>query len=203
MNQENFDVANMKPLSRKDMPQYETLFTTMEQQAGFVPNAFLTMGHRPEILDALQSLIRAVFAGSVSRETKSFVALMSSYGAGCRYCQAHQATSLMHQGVSREKLAELANFERSDLFTDAERSVMRLAFASGQQPNAVTKDHFAEAREHFDEGELVEIVGVIAAFGFLNRWHETMATDLEDAPLAAANEVLGGIEWQPGRHAGD
>ena len=38
-------------------------------------------------------------------------------------------------------------------------------------------------------------------FGFLNRWHETMATDLEDAPLALAPTVLDGLAWEPGRHA--
>jgi len=194
-------MAHLPPMRREDLPQYETLFSTMETAAGFVPNAFLTMAHRPEMLDALQVLIQQVFAGSVSRETKSLVALMSSYGAGCRYCQAHQASSLVHQGIAAEKLAAVADFERSEHYSDAERSAMRLAFAAGQSPNASTAAHFDELRQHFDEPEIVEIVGVIAMFGFLNRWHETMATDLEDAPLALAPTVLGGLSWEPGRHA--
>ena len=195
-------MANLNPLRREDLPQYEEMFATMEQRAGFVPNAFPTMARRPGMLDALQVLIQQVFAGSVSRETKSLVALMSSYGAGCRYCQAHQATSLMHQGIEAAKLADVADFERSDMFSDAERAAMRLAFASGQSPNAVTPGHFEEIRRFFDDGEIVEIVGVIAMFGFLNRWHETMATELEDAPLGVASQVLGGLAWDPGRHAG-
>jgi len=195
-------VANLNPLQREDLPQYEEMFTTMEQRAGFVPNAFLTMARRPGMLDALQVLIQQVFAGSVTRETKSLVALMSSYGAGCRYCQAHQATSLMHQGIGADKLADVADFERSDKFSDAERAAMRLAFASGQSPNAATPGHFDELRRFYDEGEIVEIVGVIATFGFLNRWHETMATELEGAPLGVASQVLGGLAWEPGRHAG-
>jgi uncharacterized peroxidase-related enzyme len=195
-------VANLNPLRREDIPQYEDLLATMEQSAGFVPNAYLTMARRPGMLDALQGLIQQVFAGSVPRETKSLVALMSSYGAGCRYCQAHQATSLVHQGIDAAKLAEVADFERSDRFTDAERAAMRLAFASGQHPNAVTTAHFDDVRQYFDDGEVVEIVGVIAAFGFLNRWHETMATELEDKPSTIASQMLGGLRWEPGRHAG-
>ncbi len=195
-------MTHLPPLRREDLPQYESMFSTMEAHAGFVPNAFLTMARRPGMLDALQGLIQQVFTGSVSRETKSLVALMSSYGAGCRYCQAHQASSLVHQSVGEEKLAALADFERSELFTAAERSAMRLAFASGQHPNAATAEHFEELRAHFDEGEIVELVGVIAMFGFLNRWHETVATDLEEAPLALAPKVLGGLGWEPGRHAG-
>ena len=194
-------MANLNPLRREDLPQYEEMFATMEQRAGFVPNAFPTMARRPGMLDALQVLIQQVFAGSVSRETKSLVALMSSYGAGCRYCQAHQATSLMHQGIEAAKLADVADFERSDMFSDAERAAMRLALASGQSPNAVTPGHFEELRRFFDDGEIVEIVGVIAMFGFLNRWHETMATDLEAEPLHVASRTLDGLQWDPGRHA--
>lgn len=195
-------MANLNPLQRADLPQYEEMFATMEQRAGFVPNAFLTMARRPGMLDALQVLIQQVFAGSVPRETKSLVALMSSFGAGCRYCQAHQATSLMHQGIDAAKLADVADFECSDKYSDAERAAMRLAFASGQSPNAVTPSHFEELRRFYDDGEIVEIVGVIAMFGFLNRWHETMATELEDAPLGVASQLLGGLAWEPGRHAG-
>ena len=78
-------MTHLPPLRREDLPQYESMFSTMEAHAGFVPNAFLTMARRPGMLDALQGLIQQVFTGSVSRETKSLVALMSSYGAGCRY----------------------------------------------------------------------------------------------------------------------
>ena len=77
---------------------------------------------------------------------------------------------------------------------------MRLAPAAGQHPNAATAAHFDELRQHFDDGAIVETVRVIAMFGFLNRLHETMATDLEDAPLALAPAVLG-LAWEPGRHA--
>lgn len=196
-------MAHLRPMRREDLPQYEAMFSMMESHAGFVPNAFLTMARRPALLDALQALIQQAFAGSVPRETKTLVALMSSYGAGCRYCQAHQASGLIHQSVSEEKLAALADFERSDQFTAAERSAMRLAFASGQHPNAATAAHFDDLRAHFDDGEIVEIVGVIATFGFLNRWHETVATDLEGAPLAIAPKALASLSWEPGRHRGD
>lgn len=195
-------VAHLQPLGRDDLPEYEEMFGSIERSAGFVPSAYPTMARRPGMLNALQALIQQVFAGAVPRETKCLVALMSSYGAGCRYCQAHQATSLLHQGVAEDKLSDIADFERSPLFTDAERVAMRLAFASGQQPNAVTEEHFVALRDHFDDGEIVEIVGVIALFGFLNRWHETMATDLEAQPLNVASRVLSTLAWEPGRHAG-
>jgi hypothetical protein len=46
------------------------------------------------------------------------------------------------------------------------------------------------------EEQIVEIVGVIALFGFLNRWNNTMATPLEDEPI----EYLSRGGWQAGKH---
>ncbi|MEL7028460.1 MAG: hypothetical protein AAGL49_04450 [Pseudomonadota bacterium] len=38
---------------------------------------------------------------------------------------------------------------------------------------------------------MVEIVSVIAMFGFLNRWNSTLATELEAAPAALAAGLAG------------
>lgn len=58
----------------------------------------------------------------------------------------------------------------------------------------------AQLREHFDDDQVVEIVAVIANFGFLNRWNGTMATQLERSPLAWASEHLGDTGWEAGKH---
>jgi uncharacterized peroxidase-related enzyme len=196
-------VAHVKPLQDHDLPEYQDAFAEMLARAGYVPNSFWTLGHRPEILEALRTLVAVVFAGTVDAGLKSLVAVMSSYGAGCRYCQAHQATAALHRGVSAEKVAALADFERSALYTDAERAALRLALASGQQPNGATQEHFDALRAHFDDGQIVELVAVMATFGFLNRWNETMATELEDIPMAVARDHLAGLGWEPGRHRPD
>ena len=59
---------------------------------------------------------------------------------------------------------------------------------------------FARLREHWSEGEVVELLGVVAMFGFLNRWNDTMATPLEAAPLAVAEKALGSQGWSAGKH---
>jgi hypothetical protein len=47
---------------------------------------------------------------------------------------------------------------------------------------------------------VVEIVGVIAMFGFLNRWNDTLATPLEDAPLEFGEKHLAAHGWDAGKH---
>jgi hypothetical protein len=46
----------------------------------------------------------------------------------------------------------------------------------------------------------VEIIGVIATFGFLNRWNDTLATPLEDEPIAVGERFLAAHGWSPGKH---
>jgi hypothetical protein len=72
-----------------------------------------------------------------------------------------------------------------------------LARDAAAVPNAATQAHFAELAEHFSEDEIVDIVAVISLFGFLNRWNDTMATELEELPLGIGRSV--GID--PGKHA--
>jgi hypothetical protein len=67
-------------------------------------------------------------------------------------------------------------------------------------PNAVTDEMFMELRKHWTDDEVVEIIGVIAMFGFLNRWNDTFATPLEDEPLEFAEKHLSPHGWDAGKH---
>lgn len=66
----------------------------------------------------------------------------------------------------------------------------------------VTLDVAQRLRTHWDEGEIVEILGVIALFGFLNRWNDSMGTELEDAAIVAGRTFLAEAGWAPDKHAG-
>jgi hypothetical protein len=61
----------------------------------------------------------------------------------------------------------------------------------------------ATLRKHYGDEEIVElvVVGVIAYFGFLNRWNDTLATELESSPLNFAQCVLSSTGWSAGKHS--
>jgi hypothetical protein len=46
----------------------------------------------------------------------------------------------------------------------------------------------------------VEIVGVIAVFGFLNRWNDTFATPLESEPIEVGERLLAPRGWSAEKH---
>ena len=87
--------------------------------------------------------------------------------------------------------------------TPAERAALDVAVAAGCVPNAVTDEMFLELRKHWSDEQVVEIVGVIAMFGFLNRWNDTFATPLEDEPLHFGETHLAAQGWDAGKHLRD
>jgi alkylhydroperoxidase family enzyme len=92
-------------------------------------------------------------------------------------------------------------YATSGLFTDAERVALDLAVAASSIPNAASDELFAELGEHWSDEQIVEIMGVIALFGFLNRWNDTFATELEGPSRESAERLLGDAGWEVGKHA--
>ena len=169
---------------------------------GFEPNSMKVMAHRPNILRGFLALMGAVTGPDAVLDPglRQMVAHIASSAAGCRYCQAHTAHGADHAGVSREKIEALWSYTDSPLFTEAERAALSLAQAGGSVPNQVEAAHFDAVKAHFSDAEIVEITAVIAAFGFLNRWNDTLATTLEDSPRAFAQANLGKAGWALGKH---
>jgi alkylhydroperoxidase family enzyme len=113
---------------------------------------------------------------------------------------AHNAGGSLRAGVRDEKLAAVWEFRTSPLFDDRERVALEFAIAAAAQPNDVTVELFARMKQHWSEGAIVEIVAVIAYFGFMNRYNDTMATPLEDEPIHVAEKHIAKHGWKLGKH---
>ena len=193
-------MANVEPLRREDHPELEDLFALYDRTLSFVPNSLFTMARRPEILRAFSDLITQIWrTGTLPQPLKPLIAIVSSVAAGCRYCQAHEAVDAKMRGVSDEKISAIWDFERSPLYDDAERAALRFARDASLVPNEVTPQSFTDLRLHWDDGQIVEILAVVGLFGFLNRWNDSMATDLEEIPHAFAAQRYED-RWDAGKH---
>jgi uncharacterized peroxidase-related enzyme len=194
-------MPHVKPVDRADLPQFAELFERYDRIRGFLPNSILTMSRRPRIAEAFMHLNQAIlYEGTVPEALKMMVSYMASSAAGCRYCQGHMANLSSVYGVPDDKIAAIWSFEASNLFTDAEKAALRLALHAGSVPNTAGAEHFDELRKHFSEDEIVEIVASIALFGYLNRWNDTMATEMEDVPGRVADRSIGPLGWSAGKH---
>ena len=174
---------------------------------GFAPNSVLTMLRRPALARAFTELNRAVMDnhGRVTSELKRLVGHVASRVAGCRYCEAHTIRAAerfgQQQHADEQRLAQVWQFRDSDLFTAAEKAALEFACAAASVPGAVDQRIGTELRRHWDDGEIVELTGVVALFGFLNRWNDAMATELEAPAAADGARWLATQGWSAGKHS--
>ena len=202
MSQRTRPSPRIKPLPPEHSPELKEQFESMRRNLGFVPNSILIMQRKPKLAKALAQMTAAIWDpdGEVDRGFKRLVAHVASRAAGCQYCMAHTAGGALHFGIEEKKLAAVWEYRTDPLFDAAERAALDFAIAAASVPNAVSDDMFAELRKYWTEEQIVEIVGVIATFGFLNRWNDTMGTPLEDEPLAIGEKYLARGGWTPGKH---
>ncbi|MEO8442680.1 MAG: hypothetical protein ABI547_09350 [Betaproteobacteria bacterium] len=113
---------------------------------------------------------------------------------------AHTAGASLRLGIDEKKLAAVWEFRASELFDARERVALEFAIAAASQPNDVSDELFEEMKRHWTEGQIVEIAGVVAMFGFMNRWNDTMATPLEAEPLEVGEKHLAARGWTAGKH---
>ena len=106
----------------------------------------------------------------------------------------------MRFGIDEAKLAAVWEYRSSPLYSEAERVALDFALAAASVPNDVTDELFARLRSHWSEREVIEILAVIATFGFLNRWNDSLATPLEDEPIEVGEKFLASHGWSPEKH---
>jgi AhpD family alkylhydroperoxidase len=194
--------GRLEPLPPEHTPELQPLFDSFRRTLGFIPNSALTMQRKPKLLAAFVALQAALWEpdSKVDRGLKRLIAYVAARTAGCRYCQAHTASGALHFGVADAKLAAVWDFRASPLFGPAERAALELAAAASTIPNATTDALFVELRKHWDEEQITEIMGVIAAMGFVTRWNDSLATPIEDEALAVGETHLAAGGWQAGKH---
>lgn len=203
MDQRVKPAPRLAPLPPTHAPELNEQFAVFERALGFIPNSVLIMQRKPKLVRAFAQLVVAVNAdpdAEVDRGFKRLLAHVASRTAGCQYCMAHTAGGALRFGIDDAKLAAVWEYRTSPLYSEAERVALDFALAAASVPNDVTDEMFAGLRKHWNDGQVVEIVAVIAIFGFLNRWNDTFATPLEEEPIAVGEKYLASRGWKVGKH---
>ena len=192
----------VKPLSKDHSEETKEMAEFYNETLGFTPNSLFTMMHRPRIAKAFLEMNQSVMEnkGRVTSALKRLLAYLSSHATGCRYCEAHTIRAAVRYGAEAEQLAHIWEYKTHPAFSDAEKAVFDFAIAASQVPNAVNNDIKANLRKYWNDGEIVEILGVVALFGYLNRWNDSMGTLLEDPAVADGEQYLAQSGWQVGKH---
>lgn len=190
------------PLENPDDIELQKLITFYNETLGFCPNSVKTMFRRPAIAYAFINLNKAVMEnkGNVTSDLKRFIGFVSSHQAGCSYCQAHTIRAAERYDATQEKLENIWDFQTHSAFSDAERVALEFALKSSAIPNQVDDEIATKMRLHWTDDDIVEILGVVALFGFLNRWNDSMGTPIEDGANESGLLYLESRGWSVGKH---
>ena len=197
-------MALVTPLSAEHDLETKELAEFFNETLGFCPNSVLTMQRRPAISKAFINLNKAVMAneGKVTSALKRMIAWVSSNATGCRYCQAHAIRAAERYGAEQEQLDNIWEYKTHAAFSDAERAALDFSLAASIAPNAVNVEIKEELYKYWNEGEIVEMLGVISLFGYLNRWNDSMGTTLEEEAIDSGNKFLCKHGFEIGKHDG-
>lgn len=195
-------MALVKPFSPDANKEVAELAKFFNETLGFCPNSVLTMQIRPDIAKAFIDLNMAVMAnkGRVTSDLKRLIGYLASFTAGCQYCQAHTALAAERYGAGEEKINNIWDYKTHAAFSEAERAALDFSIAASSIPNSVDDEISTNLRRYWEDGEIVEILGVISLFGYLNRWNDSMGTEMEDGAVKTGEKYLAQKGWSVGKH---
>ncbi|MFI6059043.1 carboxymuconolactone decarboxylase family protein [Streptomyces sp. NPDC051286] len=130
----------------------------------------------PEVMPAVQELLKATRNRGVSDSTLELVHLRASQINGCSFCVDYGVRSARKAGTSDEKLFAVAAWREAPYFSDEERAALALTEAAtrlSDRGDAVPDDIWDAAADHFDEQGLAALTLMIGITNLFNRLNAT------------------------------
>lgn len=168
-----------KPISRYPVPQLEDLpedlkqrILAVQEKAGFVPNVFLTLAHRPDECRAFFDYHDALMLrdGGLSKAEKEMIVVSTSGVNHCQYCVvAHGAILRIY---ARDPLVAdqvAINFRKADI-SDRQKAMLLFADKIARDSSSVEQTDFEQLHAlGFDDEDIWDIGAIAAFFALSNR----------------------------------
>ena len=144
----------------------------VQEKAGFIPNVFLTLAHRPDEFRAFVAYHDALLLreSGLGKGEKEMIIVATSGANRCLYCVvAHGAILRVYE--KKPLLAEqiAVNYLKADI-TPRQKAMLAFALKVCTDSASVGEDDFAALREHgFSEEDAWDIAAITALFGLSNR----------------------------------
>lgn len=129
------------------------------KQVGEVPEPFAVMAHHPKLFvaSARHELALQKAMQVVPEALIQLAVYRTAWTVGCSWCVDFGAMLMRLDELDVDRLKEIADFETSDKFTEAEREVIRYADAITATPMGVTDEQVASLRAAYDDKGVIEL----------------------------------------------
>jgi uncharacterized peroxidase-related enzyme len=168
------------PISRYPVPVLKELpddlsarILEVQEKAGFVPNVFLALAHRPAEWRAFMAYHDALLlkeGGNLSKGDREMIIVATSALNHCLYCVvAHGAILRIYEKKPLVADQVAINPLKADI-SPRQRAMLAFAMKVCTASDTVADADFAALREHgFDDEDAWDIAAITAFFGLSNR----------------------------------
>jgi uncharacterized peroxidase-related enzyme len=174
-----------QPISRYPVPELKDLPEDMrsrilevQDKAGFVPNVFLTLAHRPAEWRAFMAYHDALLlkdTGSLTKGEREMIIVATSAANHCLYCVvAHGAILRVYEKKPLVADQIAVNHHKADI-TPRQKAMLDFAMKVCNHSQSIADADFAALRAHgFDDEDAWDIAAITAFFGLSNRMANTI-----------------------------
>lgn len=168
-----------KPISRYPVPEINDLpddlkdmILKVQEKAGFVPNVFLTLAHRPDELRAFMAYHDALMEreSGLTKAEREMIVVATSNDNSCQYCVIAHGAVLRIRAKDPAIADQVAiNYRKADI-SPRQAAMLDFAFKVSNSAHSVADEDFDILRGHgFDDEDIWDIAGITAFFGMSNR----------------------------------
>ena len=166
-------MAPAAPISRYPVPALDELpddvrarILEVQEKAGFVPNVFVTLAHRPDEFRAFFAYHDALMLkdGGLTKAEREMIVVATSGANDCLYCiVAHGAILRIYakQPLVADQVA--VNYRKADI-TPRQKAMLAFAMKVATQSETVADADFPALHAHGFSDEDIWDIGAIAAF---------------------------------------
>ena len=168
-----------KPISRYPVPELDELpddlrdrIMAVQEKAGFVPNVFLALAHRPNECRAFFDYHDALMLrdGGLSKAEREMIVVSTSGANDCQYCVVAHGAILRFYAKDPLVADQVAiNFRKADI-TDRQRAMLAFAEKVALNSAALEEADYEAVRRHgFDDEDIWDVGAIAAFFALSNR----------------------------------
>jgi uncharacterized peroxidase-related enzyme len=168
-----------RPISRFPVPDLKDLpddvrdrILAVQEKAGFVPNVFLTLAHRPDEFRAFFAYHDALMEKNegLSKAEREMIVVATSGANGCLYCVVAHGAILRIRAKNPRVADQVATNYRKAEITPRQRAMLDFAMKVALESATVEEADFAALRTHgFGDDEIWDIGAIAAFFALSNR----------------------------------
>lgn len=157
-----------------DLPEdMRTRILEVQQKAGFVPNVFLALAHRPAEWRAFMAYHDALLlkdTGSLTKGEREMIIVATSAANQCLYCVvAHGAILRVYEKKPLIADQVAVNYRKADI-TPRQRAMLDFAMKVCLRSDEIVDADFEALHVHgFDDEDIWDIAAITAFFGLSNR----------------------------------